>query len=180
MTDEPPYPPDWQPTLVGETVLLRPAMAYDRAELYAAASDPLIWAVHPYPRDSEPAFRDYFESGLAGATMLTIIERSTGAIIGSSRYHGFDPKRSEVEIGWTFLIRRHWGGATNREVKRLMLDHAFRWVDCVYFRVGETNWRSRGAMEKIGGKLRDGVIEVVQNGRAMPYVVYEIRGGAVL
>lgn len=170
------HPPDWQPILVGETVLLRPTTHEDWKEMYIAASDPLIWAVHPVrERYKEPVFRETFESGLAGGMMLTIVERSTGAIIGSSRYHGFDPERSEVEIGWTFLVRRHWGGATNREVKQLMLAHAFRWVDCVYFRVGDKNWRSRGAMEKIGGQLRDGLIEVVQNGVAMPYVAYEIR-----
>ncbi|MBO9581664.1 MAG: GNAT family N-acetyltransferase [Sphingobium sp.] len=170
------HPPDWQPILVGETVLLRPTMADDWKEMYVAASDPLIWAVHPVrERYKQPLFRENFQTGLAGRMMLTIIERSTGAIIGTSRYHGHDPEKSEVEIGWTFLVRRHWGGRTNREVKRLMLDHAFRWVDCVYFRVGDMNWRSRGAMEKIGGKLREGLIEVVQNGVAMPYVVYEIR-----
>jgi RimJ/RimL family protein N-acetyltransferase len=168
-------PPDWQPTLVGETILLRPTQTYDREEMQIAASDPLIWAVHPAPRHRPEAFRDYFDQGLAGGTMLTIVERSTGAIIGSSRYRAYDPLRSEVEIGSTFLVRRRWGGATNRDVKRLMLDHAFRWVECVYFRVGDTNWRSRGAMEKIGGTLRDGLIEVVQNGVAMPYVAYEIR-----
>ena len=176
MTERHAHPPDWQPILVGETVLLRPTTSEDWKEMYIAASDPLIWAVHPVrERYKEPVFREAFDSGLAGGTMLTIVERSTGAIIGSSRYSAHDPVASEIEIGWTFLVRRHWGGRTNREVKRLMLAHAFRWVDCVYFRVGDTNWRSRGAMEKIGGQLRDGLIEVVQNGVAMPYVAYEIR-----
>ncbi len=179
MTDQPHDPPDWQPILVGETVLLRPTSIADWKEMAIAASDPLIWAGHPVPdRYREPVFRETFDSGLAGETMLTIVERSTGAIIGTSRYHAHDPARGEVEIGWTFLVRRHWGGATNAEVKRLMIDHAFRWVDCVYFRVGATNRRSRGAMEKIGGTPRDGMIEVVHNGVAMPYVVYEIRRDA--
>jgi N-acetyltransferase len=179
MTDRHAHPPDWQQILVGETVLLRPTTVEDWKEMYIAASDPLIWAVHPVrERYQERLFRENFEGGLAGGMMLTIVERSTGAIIGTSRYHGHDTELSEVEIGWTFLVRRHWGGKTNREVKRLMLDHAFRWVDCVYFRVGDTNWRSRGAMEKIGGQLREGLIEVVQNGVAMPYVCYEIRRDA--
>lgn len=175
--------PDWQPLLVGETVVLRPLAAEDWKEMFAAGSDPLIWAVHPVrDRYREPAFRRYFEDGLASRSALAIIERSTGAIIGSSRYHVHDaasgPNSGEVEIGWTFLVRRHWGGATNREVKRLMLDHAFRWFDCVIFRVGDTNWRSRGAMTKIGGKLRDGLIEVLVDGVPQPYVVFEIRRDA--
>ena len=79
----------------------------------------------------------------------------------------------EVEIGWTFLARSHWGGATNREVKRLMLDHAFGFVDTVVFWVGEKNFRSQGAMKKIGGVLRDGIFErPVSDGT--PYVIFEI------
>jgi RimJ/RimL family protein N-acetyltransferase len=167
---------NWQPLLVGEAVVLRPMAAEDWKEMFTAASDPLIWAVHPVrDRYKEPVFRRNFEEALASGSALTILERSTGAIIGMSRYHGFDPERSEIEIGWTFLVRRHWGGATNAEIKRLMLDHAFQWVACVYFRVGETNWRSRGAMTKIGGVLRDGLIEIMVDGAPHPYVVFEIR-----
>ena len=59
--------------------------------------------------------------------------------------------RSEIEIGWTFLARSHWGGAHNRELKRLMLAHAFKFVDNVIFFVGANNLRSQRAVEKIGG-----------------------------
>jgi len=176
MTDQTRDPPDWQPILVGETVLLRPTRIDDWKEMAIAASDPLIWAGHPArDRYKAPVFREMFDSGLAGRGMLTIVERSTGAIIGTSRYHGHDPVRRTVEIGWTFLVRRHWGGATNGAIKRLMIYHAFRWVDCVHFRVGAANWRSRGAMEKIGGTLREGTTDVVLNGVAVFHVVYEIR-----
>ncbi len=72
-------------------------------------------------------------------------------MIGSSRYYGYSAERSEVEIGWTFLARSHWGGRYNREMKRLMLDHAFRFVDRVAFLVGPQNLRSQRAVEKIGG-----------------------------
>jgi RimJ/RimL family protein N-acetyltransferase len=43
-------------------------------------------------------------------------------VIGSSRFHGYSEERSEVEIGWTFLARSHWGGRYNGELKRLMLE----------------------------------------------------------
>ena len=72
-------------------------------------------------------------------------------MIGSSRFHGYDNEKSEIEIGWTFLARSHWGGAYNREMKQLMLRHAFRFVNSVVFLVGPQNFRSQGAMEKIGG-----------------------------
>src|SRR6185436_15728467 len=99
-------------------------------------------------------------------------ERATGSIIGSSRYHGYDPEQSEIEIGWTFLVRKHWGGITNREIKYLMLDHAFTFVDTVVFWVGEDNRRSQRAMEKIGGSRREGSFS--RPDVAGPHVVFEI------
>jgi RimJ/RimL family protein N-acetyltransferase len=74
-----------------------------------------------------------------------------GRIIGSSRFYGYDWERSEVEIGWTFLARSHWGGRYNGEMKRLMLQHAFRFVERVVLLVGVGNRRSQRAVEKIGG-----------------------------
>jgi RimJ/RimL family protein N-acetyltransferase len=72
-------------------------------------------------------------------------------VIGSSRYHGYDEAQSEIEIGWTFLARSHWGSTYNDEMKRLMLRHAFRFVNSVIFLVGPHNFRSQRAVEKIGG-----------------------------
>jgi RimJ/RimL family protein N-acetyltransferase len=166
--------PDFQPTLTGPTVIVRPIAAADWAELFAAGSDPEIWKVHPAPdRYTEPAFRAYFDGALASKMGFVFVDRSTQKQIGSSRYHGYDAERSEVEIGWTFIVRSHWGGATNREVKRLMLDHAFTFVDTVIFWVGEKNWRSQGAMKKIGGVKRDGFFTREATG-GTPYVIFEI------
>ena len=95
-------------------------------------------------------------------------------MIGSSRYNGFDPVASEIEIGWTFLARDYWGGSYNAEIKQLMLEHAFQYVDTVVFWVGETNLRSRRAMEKIGGVLRDGTYTRGVSG-ADSNVIYEVR-----
>jgi N-acetyltransferase len=167
-------PANLQPTLTGDTVIIRPLRRDDWAQLFAAASDPLIWEVHPVrDRYTEPVFRKFFDSAVASQSAFMFVERATGAIIGSSRYHGYDPARSEVEIGWTFLVRSHWGGATNREVKRLMLHHAFTFVDTVVFWVGETNWRSQRAMEKIGGIRRDATVVRPDTGGV--HVVFEIR-----
>ena len=172
--------PDFQPVLDGELVRLRPLRADDWAPLYAAASDPLIWELHPEKeRYQEQVFRRYFEGALQSGKALTILDPRTGEVIGSSRYHDYDPALSEVEIGWTFLVRRCWGGAYNREVKRLMLDHAFRHVDTVVFWVGENNVRSQRAMEKIGGIRRAGVFKRTQGGAA-PHVIFEIRKAALL
>ncbi len=103
--------PDFQPTLTGPTVIVRPVVAADWQELFDAGSDPEIWKVHPAPdRYTEPAFREYFDSAVKSKMGFVFVDRSTNRLIGSSRYHGYDTERSEIEIGWTFIVRSHWGG----------------------------------------------------------------------
>src|SRR5438132_1249306 len=145
-------PFDLQPTLRGELLELRPLQPEDFGELYAAASDPLIWEQHPSgDRYKEDVFKAFFRGALESGGALVAIDANDGRVIGSSRFHGYNPEKSEIEIGWTFLVRSHWGGVYNREMKQLMLRHAFRFVDRVIFLVGPTNIRSQRAMEKIGG-----------------------------
>jgi N-acetyltransferase len=145
---------DPQPRLVGELVELRPLREDDFDELYAVASDPLIWEQHPdRERWREDAFRLFFAEHLASGGALAVIDRRSDRMIGSTRFHGYGARRSEVEIGWTFLARSHWGGAYNGELKTLMLEHAFRSVDRVVFLVDAGNLRSRRAVEKVGAVL---------------------------
>ena len=172
---------DRQPVLEGERLLLRPLRPDDWDALYAVARDPLVWELHPAnDRWKEEVFRAYFADALAQGGALAVIDKSSGAIIGSSRMQGHDPADGgSVEIGWTFLGRDYWGGAFNREMKRLMLAHALHFVERVDFRVGENNLRSRGAMEKIGGRLsaRDGGVVETASGPAR-HVIYEITRGS--
>ena len=167
--------PDFQPVLTSERVEIRPIRADDWTDMFAAAADPLIWEVHPVrDRYREPVFREFFDSALASRMAFTILDRRMGKIIGSSRYHDFHADLGELEIGWTFLVRSHWGGSYNREIKEMMLTHAFQFVDTVIFMVGETNWRSQRAMEKIGGIKRPYLRDRTYHGVATPHVVYEI------
>lgn len=163
---------DRQPTLEGEHLLLRPLRVDDWDALYAVASDPLVWELHPAKdRWQEAAFRTFFDDALAQGGALIAIDRSSGAAIGSSRMQNYDPADGgSVEIGWTFLARSHWGGETNREMKRLMLAHCFQYVARVDFRIGEANIRSRRAMEKIGGRLTERTDMI----GTIPHVIYAI------
>jgi RimJ/RimL family protein N-acetyltransferase len=140
-----------QPTLKGELVHLRPLRPEDWDDLYAVASDPLIWEQHPITqRYTEEVFREFFREALESGGALIVTDSIDGHVIGSSRFHAYDQDRSEIEIGWTFLARSHWGGVYNREMKQLMLRHAFRFVKSVVFLVGPQNVRSQKALERIG------------------------------
>ena len=142
---------DLQPHLKGELIELRPLTPYDWGELFAVASDSLIWEQHPEPdRYKEDVFRCFFKEALESGGAFVIIDRKTQHIIGSTRFYGYDREKSEIEIGWTFLARKYWGGRYNAEMKRLLLNHAFQFVENVVFFVGEENVRSRRAMEKVG------------------------------
>ena len=143
---------DYQPVLKGDLVELRPLRSEDYDDLYAVAADPLLWEQHPdRDRCKEEVFEVFFREALASGGALIAIDTKTQRVIGSSRFHGYDKERSEVEIGWTFLARSHWGGIYNGEMKQLMLQHTFRFVNHVVFLVGPQNLRSQRAMEKIGG-----------------------------
>jgi len=167
-------PFDLQPILQGELLSLRPLRPEDWDALFAVASDPLIWEQHPASdRYKEEVFRGFFHEALASGGALVALDAKDGrdTIIGSSRYFGYNEEQSEIEIGWTFLARSHWGGRHNREMKQLMLRHAFQFVKRVVFLVGPWNLRSQRAMEKIGGVRAGSRLD--DTGRES--VVYEIR-----
>ena len=167
---------DLQPVLEGPRLRLRPLLAADFDELYAAASDPLIWELHPASdRWKLPVFKEFFAAALASGGAFAVVNRFTGAIVGTSRYYGLDEKESSVAIGFTFLARKLWGGDFNRELKTLMLDHAFKSVRAVKFHVGEHNLRSRRAMEKIGARMVGRLDRLKPDGSPDPTVVFELR-----
>ena len=165
-----------QPHLVGELIEVRPLLPEDWENLFAVASDPLIWEQHPdHDRYKEEVFKEFFREALESGGAFVVIDRKTQKTIGSSRYFGFEPKTREIEIGWTFLARSHWGGKYNGELKRLMLDHAFKFVESVVFLIGPTNVRSQKAVEKIGGLMTERREKTNLHGKTVEQVVYQIK-----
>jgi RimJ/RimL family protein N-acetyltransferase len=143
-------PFNFQPVLQGKLLSLRPLRPEDDQGLYAVASDPLIWEQHPdSDRYQQAVFKKFFQGALDSGGALTAIDAKDGRIIGSSRFHAYNEQENEVEIGFTFLARSCWGGAYNGEMKQLMLQHAFQFVNSVVFVIGTENFRSRKAVEKI-------------------------------
>jgi RimJ/RimL family protein N-acetyltransferase len=165
---------DLQPHLVGDLLELHPLAAEDWEALFAVASDPKIWELHPASnRYQEEVFREFFREALEGKGALVAVDRATRRIIGSSRYC-WHAAAGELEIGWTFLARSHWGGTYNGEMKRLMLAHAFTFAERVIFRIGTANLRSRRAVEKIGAVLTNRRATLTLHGKTIEHVVYEI------
>ncbi len=165
---------DSRPVLRGPTLLLRPLVEADREALWAVARDPLLWALHPdKTRCDQQGFARFFDAALESRSALAVVDPRSGRLIGSSRYYDWDPARREIAIGYTFIARDCWGGQVNREMKRLMVEHAARWADRIWFHVGKGNLRSRRAMEKIGARAEfEGKRE--QHGEMIDFIYFAL------
>lgn len=166
---------DFQPTLSGALIGLSPATEADFEPLFAVAADPEIWAQHTAKdRWQREVFRTNFDNALDDQGALVAREIATGEVVGFSRFSQMFVGPDDMEIGWTFLARRLWGGEYNRDMKRSMLAHVLAQFPRALFRVAEDNPRSRRAMEKIGGVLIDWRDSLEYGGVSHPYIAYEI------
>ena len=142
--------------------------------LFEAASDPLIWEQNPvnnrYQRD---VFKTFFEIIITKGSFL-ILDKQTNEVMGTTSFYEYNPEKSSVAIGYTFITRKYWGGPYNKSNKKLLIDYAFQYVDSIFFHVGAENFRSQKAVQKLGAeKVRDMVLTA--NGTDMPYFEYELK-----
>jgi RimJ/RimL family protein N-acetyltransferase len=161
---------NWQPPhLRDELVELTPLTEHDFDRLYKVASDPLIWEQHPSSdRYQEHVFRDYFNGALASKTAFVIIDRSSGQVIGCTRF--YDHKENEsIAIGFTFLAKEYWGGKYNKAVKALMLNYAFDHVGKVIFHIGANNLRSQIGTTRLGAVKTGEFFTEEANGRKLSF-----------
>jgi RimJ/RimL family protein N-acetyltransferase len=143
------------------------------------ARDPLVWAQHPdQTRHVRDGFERFFANAVSGGA-LAVVDRATGRIIGSTRYYEWQPALREVAVGYTFLAREYWGGRANREMKRLLIQHAAPHAAAIWFHVGKQNMRSRRAMEKLGA-VAAFEAQRPQNGEMVDFIYYRIEPRAWL
>src|SRR5438477_1788710 len=151
-------------TLEGHGMRLEPLAAAHREGLAAAAADGNLWELWftsvPEPRETEA----YIAAALAGQQaghMLpwAVRELSSGAIVGSTRYHDIIVAADRVEIGYTWYAQRWQKSHVNTACKLLLLAHAFDKLQCkvVGLRTDNFNFASQRAIEGLGAK-KDGVI----------------------
>jgi RimJ/RimL family protein N-acetyltransferase len=167
--------PDWQPTLKNDLLILQPLTAEDFDDLFEVASDPLIWEQHPAKeRSTKAGFESFFKEAMESKGAFVVIDKKSGEVIGSTRYYPVMESANAIEIGWTFLARHYWGGNYNKSMKKLMMDHAFRFVDNVLFYIHETNYRSQKAVENIGAKRILQLENIPLSTRSAATVIYQI------
>ena len=169
--------------LEGDFVRLEPMTLEHHAGLSAVGLDPEIWRFTLVVVQTPEEMRGYMDAALElqrGGTTLPFvtIERSSGQIVGSTRFGNYDPANRRIEIGWTWIAPRWQRTAINTEAKYLMLSHAFEKLHCVRveLKTDVLNTRSRKAMLRIGAK-EEGVLRkhsLVWDGRYRDSMYYSI------
>ena len=166
---------DLQPTLENALIKIIPLRVEDFDVLYKVASDPLIWEQHPNKnRYQKKVFQNFFKGAIESKGAFLVYEKETGKVIGSSRYYEPDEENNSIAVGYTFIGRDYWGKGFNKALKMLMFDYAFQFVGKIILHIGETNFRSQKATEKLGAK-KIGKIEVAYYGEPVKTnISYEV------
>jgi RimJ/RimL family protein N-acetyltransferase len=150
--------------LEGSIVVLEPLGKQHAEELWEAAQAPEIWDWLVNLNASRELFDYWLEASMESAREgsegpFATRLRSSGKVVGSSRYLNVRPQDRVVEIGWTWLNPRAWRTGANVEAKLLMLEHAFETLECVRveFKTDARNERSRAALAAIPARF-EGVL----------------------
>jgi RimJ/RimL family protein N-acetyltransferase len=140
-----------QPFLETDTIQLLPLQATDLQDLYAVAANPQIWAQHPNKdRWQRPVFTTFFEGAIQSQGAFKIVDKATGATLGSTRLYDYNPQDKSIFIGYTFYGTRSWGKGINLAVKALLLNYVFQFIKTVRFHIGANNVRSQMAIQRLG------------------------------
>jgi len=151
---------DIQPvTLEGKRVCLEPLTLAHLPALAQIAFDPDLWRNVPTVMTTEADLRAYIENALdlqrAGIALPWVTrEKTSGRIIGSTRYMDIQKAHRALEIGATWIMGEFHGSGLNAEAKYLQLQHAFETLGAnrVALKTHHNNQRSQAAMRGIGAK----------------------------
>jgi RimJ/RimL family protein N-acetyltransferase len=170
-------------TLEGGGIRLEPLDEDHHDGLTAAAADGRLWELWFTTVPSADGMRAYLTAALQGQReghMLpwAVRDLSTGAIVGSTRYHDIVPTIDRVEIGYTWYAHSQQRTHVNTTCKLLLLTHAFDSLGCkvVGLRTDNFNFRSQRAIEALGAK-KDGVLRhhaMRRDGSVRDSVMYSI------
>lgn len=167
--------PSIQTVLENDIVKLVPLASSDFEMLYQIASDPKIWEQHPNKdRYKQEVFQTFFDGAIESKGAFKIFDKRTNEWAGSTRYYDFNAAENAICIGYTFYGTKFWGTCLNPQVKKVMLDYIFQYVDKVQLHVGATNFRSQTAVKRLGA-LKVGETEIPYFGEAPKLnYIYEI------
>ncbi|TYZ10919.1 GNAT family N-acetyltransferase [Hymenobacter lutimineralis] len=140
-----------QPVLENDAIRLLPLQPSDFDALYFVAADPKIWEQHPnQDRWQRAVFTTFFAGAMQSEGAFKVVDKATGATLGSTRLYDYNPQDNSILIGYTFYGTGSWGKGINRAAKALLLDYVFQFVETVRFHIGAGNVRSQIAIQRLG------------------------------
>ena len=170
-------------TLDGQFVRMEPLAESHLDGMCAVGLDPALWRWSMDPMRNREDMAKYLATALADRTRgvslpFATVERSSGRVIGSTRFGNIDRGNRRVEIGWTWLGRDWQRTRANSEAKYLMLRHAFEEWGClrVELKTDVLNQQSRNAMLRLGAK-EEGILRshmLSWEGRRRDSIYYSI------
>ncbi len=169
--------------LATENVKLVPLTMEHKYSLVEAASDGELWKLWFTSVPSAESIADYIYTALdqkaKGLSLpFVVISKSSGKIIGSTRFCNADSVNQRVEIGYTWYSKSYQKTSCNTECKLLLLTHAFESLNAIAVEL-RTSWHnqaSRAAIARLGAK-QDGVLrnhQKMPNGGYRDTVVFSI------
>jgi RimJ/RimL family protein N-acetyltransferase len=169
--------------LEGTYVRLEPLTLDHIPGLCEVGLDPDLWQWTPFLYRTPSDMRNYVQIALRAqeqgtALPFATVERSSGRVIGSTRFGSIDREQLGIEIGWTWIAQQCQKTPINTEAKYLMLKHAFETFGCirVQFKTDSLNTRSRAALLRIGAR-EEGVFRnhmITYSGRIRHTVYFSI------
>lgn len=169
--------------LDGSYVVMAPLELHHIDALYTAGAYDDIWRFMPVKVNTIDDMRrlvvDAIRNKQAGSEYpFIVLDKSTGNIIGSTRFLEISPVHKALEIGWTWYTPNAQGTSINPECKLLLLEYAFETLGCirVQLKTDLRNERSQRAIEKLGAK-REGVLRkhrILWDGYIRDSVYYSI------
>jgi len=170
-------------TLEGYAIRLEPLTPAHQDGLAGAAADGRLWELWftsvPAPEQAGTYITDALDGQRAGHMLpWAVRELTTGAIVGSTRYHDIAAQIDRVEIGYTWYAARWHRSHVNTACKLLLLAHAFDVLGCrvVGLRTDNFNFASQRAIAALGAR-KDGVIRhhhARRDGTVRDTVMYSI------
>lgn len=144
--------------LTTERFLVRLLITNDVPQLLSFIdSEPELWKYALVPCNDRPSMKQYLDEAFTDyekgtAFPFVVIDRSSGKIVGSTRFYDFQPRNGSTLLGYTWYSKHQQGNGINVHCKYLMLQYAFEilQLERVELRADLRNERSIAAMRKIG------------------------------
>lgn len=147
-----------------DKVILRPLQHLDIAAFSQITNDDSLWKYFTFLLNDQTELQRWVETALkereeGKRIPFTIIEKTTGAVCGSTSLGSISYYDKRIEIGWSWLAKHYQGTGINFHAKFSMLSYVFDVLDWerLEIKTDNLNERAKQGLRKIGAK-EEGVL----------------------